>query len=208
MITKLNLATRPFRNRTTPYILSAVLLFLASIAALLCLAQLRSNANNLELVAKQQREFDEDVKRFRGEGEKVQQQLTPDQRSLLTAAHKLVANKNFGWSRLFAVLEGVMPNNVSASRIAVQNVYRDGDRVKAELDFAVLSRDYQAVMAMIGSMNNSGMFQAELRGQNLRETDRMTYSEYSMKLIYTPPFGVSATDATAVAQLGQEGGVR
>lgn len=208
MITKLNLATRPFRNRTTPYILSAVLLFLAGIAALLCLAQLRSNANNLELVAKQRREFEEDVKRFRGEGEKVQQQLTTDQRSLLTAAHKLVANKNFGWSRLFADLEGVMPNNVSASRIAVQNVYRDGDRVKAELDFAVLSRDYQAVMAMIGSMNNSGMFQAELRGQNLRETDRMTYSEYSMKLIYTPPFGIAANEASDVAQVGQEGGVQ
>ncbi len=172
------------------------------------MAQLRNNANNFELVEKQRREFDEDVKRFRGEGEKVQQQLTPDQRSLLTAAHKLVANKNFGWSRLFADLEGVMPNNVSASRIAVQNVYRDGDRVKAELDFAVLSRDYQAVMAMIGSMNNSGMFQAELRGQNLRETDRMTYSEYSMKLIYTPPFGVSANEVTDVAQLDKEGSVR
>lgn len=208
MITKLNLATHPFRNRTTPYVLSGVLLFFAAAATILCLAQLRSNANDLELVEKQRREFQEDVKRFRGEGEKVQQELTPEQRSLLSAAHKLVANKNFGWSRLFADLEGVMPGSVSASRIAVQNVFRDGDRVKAELDFAVLSRDYQAVMAMIGTMNNSGLFQAELRGQSLRQTDRMTYSEYTMRLIYTPPVGVSASSSSDVAQNSQEGGAQ
>ena len=181
-----------------------MLLFLAAVGGILCFAALRNNANNLELVQKQRAEFETDVKRFLGEGEKVQQELTPEQRSLLTAAHKLVANKNFGWSRLFADLEGVMPGSVSASRIAVQNVFRDGDRVKAELDFAVLSRDYQAVMAMIGTMNNSGLFQAELRGQNLRETDRMTYSEYTMRLIYSPPYGISA-NSTEVARMTQEG---
>jgi Tfp pilus assembly protein PilN len=177
-----------------------MLLFLAAAVALLMFAQLRRNANDLILVEKQKNEFEEDVKRFRGEGEKVQQQLTPEQRQLLSAAHKLVANKNFGWSRLFADLESVMPGSVSASRIAVQNIFRDGDRVHAELDFAVLSRDYQAVMAMIGTMNNSGLFQAELRGQTLQESDRQTYSEYSMRLIYSPPVGISATSTSDVAQ--------
>lgn len=179
--------------------MAALLLFVAAIGTLLCLSLLRSNAIDKEIVEKQRKEFDEDVKRFIGEGEKVQQQLTPEQRSLLTAAHKLVANKDFGWSRLFADLEGVMPGSVSASRIAVQNVYRDGDRVKAELDFAVLSRDYQAVMAMIGTMNNSGSFQAELRGQSLQQNERITYTEYTLRLIYTPPYGVSAASEPDVA---------
>jgi Tfp pilus assembly protein PilN len=165
----------------------------------LCLAQLRSNAIDKEIVDKQRAEFEQDVARFRGEGEKVQQQLSPEQRNLLTAAHKLVANKNFGWSRLFADLEGVMPGSVSASRIAVQNVYRDGDRVKAELDFGVLSRDYQAVMAMIGTMNSSGLFQAELRGQSLQQNERITYTEYTLRLIYTTPYGGAAASAPDVA---------
>jgi Tfp pilus assembly protein PilN len=183
--------------------LAALLLFISAVAGLFCLAQLRSNAMDLEIVEKQRTDFDEDVKRFKGEGEKVQQQLSPEQRNLLTATHKLVANKNFGWSRLFADLEGVMPGSVSASRISVENVYRDGDRVKAELDFAVLSRDYQAVMAMIGSMNASGLFQAELRGQSLQQNERITYSEYTMRLIYTPPYGVAI--APEVAQNSTEG---
>lgn len=210
MFTKLNLSTHPFRNRTTPYIMAAMLLFVTAIGTLLCLAQLRSNAIDKEIVEKQRKEFDEDVKRFVGEAEKVQQQLTPEQRNLLTAAHKLVANKDFGWSRLFADLEGVMPGSVSASRIAVQNVYRDGDRVKAELDFAVLSRDYQAVMAMIGTMNNSGVFQAELRGQSLQQNERVTFTEYTLHLIYTPPYGVSAASEPDVAMNpdGQGGGLQ
>jgi Tfp pilus assembly protein PilN len=199
VFTKLNLSTHPFRNRTTPYIIAALLLFVAAIGTLLCISQLRSNAIDKEIVEKQRKEFDEDVKRFIGEGEKVQQQLTPEQRSLLTAAHKLVANKDFGWSRLFADLEGVMPGSVSASRIAVKNVYRDGDRVKAELDFAVLSRDYQAVMGMIGTMNNSGVFQAELRTQSLQQNERVTFTEYTLSMIYTPPYGVSTASGPDVA---------
>lgn len=205
MFNRLNLATRPFRNRTTPYILAGLILFLAAAAALVAVAQLRSNVKELEIVERQKREFEEDIKRFRGEGEKVQQELTPEQRNLLSAAHKLVANKNFGWSRLFADLESVMPGSVSASRISVQNVFRDGDKVKAELDFSVISRDYQAVMAMIGTMNNSALFQAELRGQSLRQTDRMTYSEYTMRLIYSPPYSVAASRTSDVARTGGEG---
>ncbi len=85
-----------------------------------------------------------EVEALRGKGELVQQQLTPEQQALLSAAHKLVANKSFGWSRLFADLESLLPGGVSVSRIAVQNIYKDGDKTKAELEFAVLSRDYQA----------------------------------------------------------------
>jgi Tfp pilus assembly protein PilN len=118
-----------------------------------------------------------------------------------------VANKSFGWSRLFADLESVLPGSVSASRIAVENVYKDGDQVKAELDFAVLSRDYPAVMSMIDSMNNSGLFQAELRGQDRQKTERMTYTEYSLHLTYTQAYAHSAgpQPAADIAQNGQGG---
>ena len=135
-------------------------------------------------------------------GELVQQQLTPEQRTLLIASHKLVANKSFGWSRLFADLEGVLPGSVSASRIKVENIYKDGDRIKAELDFAVLSYNYQAVMSLIDNMNNSGVFRAELRGQDLQKTERLTYTEYTLRLIYTTN-GASAPAAAEPNQLAK-----
>lgn len=205
MITKLNLSSKPFRNRTTPYLLSLLLLALAVAGAVLSFARLRENSELSEITARQVKEMDAELARLKDAGAKVQQQLTPEQRELLVASHKLVANKSFGWSRLFADLESVLPGSVSASRISVENVYKDGDRVKAELDFSVLSRDYVAVTSMIVSMNNSGLFQAELRGQDLQKNDRMTYTEYTLRLVYTPAYGYASRPAADVAQTGEGG---
>ena len=206
MITKLNLASKPFRNRTTPYLLSLLLLALSVSGAILCFAQLNENRKLNEIAAGDVQRMDDELKRLKGEGDKIQQQLTPQQRELLVASHKLVANKTFGWSRLFADLEAVLPGSVSASRISVENIYKDGDRVKAELEFGVLSRDYTAVMSMIENMNNSGLFQAELRGQDLQKNERATFTEYTLQLIYTPAYGVSAAPAADIAQTNQGGG--
>ncbi len=152
------------------------------------------------------KERETEISRLKGEGEKVQQLLTPDQKALLNASHRLVANKTFGWSRLFADLESVMPTSVSASRIGVENIYQDGDRVKAELEFAVLSRDYASVMSMIERMNNSGLFRAELRGQDLEKNERVTFTEYTFRLIYTPAYGYAVAPSSDVAMNGQGGG--
>src|SRR5205085_7347841 len=124
-----------------------------------------------EIAASDIRRMEGELKDLNQKGELVQQQLSPAQRASLIGANKLVANKSFGWSRLFADLEAVMPGSVSASRISVENIYKDGDRIKAELEFSVLSYNYQAVMQMIDSMNNSGVFRAELRGQEGQKTE-------------------------------------
>lgn len=184
-----------------PYVAAAGMLILSLLAGIYCLARLNANRReNDELVATVQ-ERQAEIQRLKGEGEKVQQLLTPEQKALLTAAHKLVANKAFGWSRLFADLESILPSSVAASRIAVENVYQDGDRIKASLDFGVIARDYAAVQAMIDNMNNSGLFQAELRGQDRQQNERVTYTEYTFHLIYTPGYGYSTAPAsTDVAQ--------
>ena len=202
VITRLNLATHPFRNRTTPYLLSLVLIALGAFAALVGVTQWYQTGKEIEIARKQVDEMEDETARLKGEGEKVQQQLAPEQRRVLIAAHKLVANKTFGWSRLFADLESVLPGSVSTSRISVENIYRDGDRVKAELELGVLSRDHEAVMGMIGSMNNSGLFQAELRGQDRQENERVVYTEYTLRLIYTPAYGFSTAAPSEVAQGG------
>jgi Tfp pilus assembly protein PilN len=205
VITKLNLSSKPFRNRNLPYILALLLLAVAAIGLMLSLVRLRENNANAEIIAGQIKQMEEEIARLKGEGEKVQQELTPDQKALLVASHRLVNNRSFGWSRLFADLEDVLPGGVSASRIAVKNVFQDGGRVKAELDFSVLSRDYPAVMDMIQRMNNSGIFQAELRGQDLQKNERITYTEYTLELVYTPAYGYSSAPSTEVAQTGQGG---
>lgn len=208
MITKLNLATKPFRNRTTPYLLAMLLVAFALSGALLCFSKLNKNVTANEIAKGDIKRMEAEMAELRGAGERIQQQLSPQDKELLVAAHKLVDSKTFVWSRLFSDLESVLPGNVSASRIAVQNIYKDGDRVKAELELGVLSRDYQSVMGMIGAMNNSGIFQAELRGQDLQTNERSSYTEYTLRLVYTPPYASSAAPASDVAQAPQQGGVQ
>lgn len=206
VITKLNLATHPFRNRLLPYLMASVLLIIGAFAGVYWLIQLNENKKENDLLAKAVAEREAEIQRLKGEGEKVQQLLTPEQKTLLTAAHRLVANKKFGWSRLFADLEAVLPGSVSASRITVENVYQDGDRVKAELELGVLARDYGAVMKMIENMSNSGLFMAELRGQDRQQNERITFTEYTFRIIYTPYGSVSAAPATDIAQTQSEVG--
>jgi Tfp pilus assembly protein PilN len=205
VITKLNLASRPFRNRTTPYLVSLILLAVAVSAGVICFSEMNRVAVENEIAKSKIQEMDQEIKELKSRGNSVRQQLSPEQQNQLIAAHKLVANKTFGWSRLFADLEAVLPGSVSASRISVENVYKDGDRIKAEIDFGVLSRDYQSVITMIANMNNSGLFQAELRGQDRQQTDRLTYTEYTLHLIYTPGYGYAPASSNEIAQSGQGG---
>ena len=207
VITKLNLSTHPFRNRVLPYLTAALLLFASLAVGIYCLATLNENRKQNALLATAISERQADITRLKGEGEKVQQLLTPEQKTLLSASHKLVANKTFGWSRLFADLESVLPGSVSASRIRVEDVYRDGDRVKARLELGVISRDYASVSVMIDNMRNSGLFEPELRGQDLQKNERITFTEYTFQLIYTPGYGYSTSPQIDIAQ-NQPGGVQ
>lgn len=203
MINQLNLSSHPFRNRTLPYLVALLLLTFAVSGAVLSFAKLRETTAKNEIVKSDIAQMSGDVKNLNGKGEQVQKELTPEQSALLVGAHRLVANKTFGWSRLFADIEQVLPGSVSVSRINVENIYKDGDRTRAELEFGVLSRDFQNVAAMISNMNSSGLFQAELRGQDLQKNERITYTEYTLRLVYTPRAGYAASQPTVdVAQTG------
>lgn len=202
MITKLNLSSHPFRNRTLPYVLALLLVAFSVAGAIYAFARLNYISKDDEIAKSQTQEMQAQLNELNQKGTLVQQQLTPEEQSLLIAAHKLVANKNFGWSRLFADIEGVLPGSVSVSRIAVENVYKTADgRTQAELDFAVLSRDYQSVLTLIERMNGSGAFQADLRGQDLQKSEYFSYTEYTLHLIYRPSGGYSvSTPRSEVAQ--------
>ncbi|HLM02895.1 MAG TPA: hypothetical protein VK400_17720 [Pyrinomonadaceae bacterium] len=209
MINKLNLATHPFRNRTLPYLLALACCTLAMVGVIFGIVKLRQIQTENEIVQSEIQQMETQFADFNVKGAQVQQSLTPEQKTMLVAAHKLVAQKSFGWSRLFADLEGVLPGGVSVSRINVENVYQNGDRTQAELQLSVLSRDYQSVMNMIDTMNSRPIFQAELRGQDLQKKDYFTYTEYTLRLVYTQPLGYSTApaqpgDVASVTEGGQQ----
>jgi Tfp pilus assembly protein PilN len=208
VINKLNLATHPFRNRTLPYLLALACCTLAMVGVIFGFQKLREIKAENEAVQSQVELIETQLADLKGKGDQIQQTLTPEQRTLLIAAHKLVAQKSFGWSRLFADLEDVLPGGVSVSRINVENVYQSGDRTQAELQLSVLSRDYQGVMNMIDTMNSRPIFQAELRGQDLQKKEYFTYTEYTLRLIYTQPLGYSTAPAPTndVASVTGQGG--
>lgn len=205
-ISDLNLATRPFRNRVLPYLAAAALLLAAGVLGIVCLAKLKQNSDTNKILAARIEASNVEIARLKGEGEKVRQQLTPEQRTVLSAAHRLVANKAFGWSKLFADLEGVMPGSVSASRISVQHIYTDGAKVRAELELGVISRDFAGVQQMIQNMQNSGLFLAELRGQDLQKTDLSVYTEYTLRVVYSPGYSYAAPQTPDLAQNTSGGG--
>lgn len=204
MINKLNLATHPFRNRTLPYLLALGLCTIAAFAVIFGLASLRNTKLKEELVNLQIAEIQAKLNNYKIQGEQIQQSLTPEQKASLIASHKLVAQKNFGWSRLFADLEKVLPGSVSVSRINVENVYQNAGKTQAELEFSVLSRDYGSVMNMIEAMNSSGDFRAELRGQDLQKKEHFSYTEYNLFLVYTQSAGYSTAPVRDVAQGGNK----
>jgi len=200
VINRLNLASDPFRNRTIPWLLSAGILLISILSFLFFYAEWKNVTAEAELVRSSNLEIEEELKLYQEKEQQVKQQLTPQQQQLLIAAHKLVLRKQFSWSRLFSDLENTLPGGVSVSRINVEDVVLRNDRTEADMEFAVLSRSYPSVVGMIDNMNSSGIFRAELRGQDLQKSDSGDYSEYTLHLTYTPHYNVSAQQAENTTQ--------
>jgi Tfp pilus assembly protein PilN len=191
VIQKLNLSSNPFRNRTLPWLLSLCLLVISGIGAIWCFTMWSAAKEDDKLVKSSMEQMEADLKDLKTKGDQVQQQLSEEQRQSLVASHKLVARKDFSWSNLFADVESLLPPSVSVARINVLEVVKDPNgATKADLEFAVLSRDPGSVINMIDRMNSSGMFQAELRGQDLQKSEAITFTEYAIRMIYSPRSGV------------------
>lgn len=192
MIQQINLSSRPFRNRTLPWILSALLLAVSVFGAFFIFVEYQKVSSQTKAVKDEIAKIEPQINELKKQGEELKQSLTPEQQNILRSSHSLVARKRFSWSRLFADLESVLPRDVSVSNIGVRDVIdQGGGRMLAELDFAVLSRDYQSIVNMINEMNNSGMFLAvELRAQDLQR-DKGNLTEYTMQLRYAPRAGTT-----------------
>lgn len=197
MINQLNLSSRPFRNRTLPWILAAVLCGTAFFGFLFLFAEYRSVSVKIATKNDEIKQLEPKIKELKAQAESIKQSLTPEQQKSLIAAHRIVAQKRFSWSRLMSDLESVMPSSASVSNLAVRDVYQSGDRMVADLEMSVVSRNFETVMTMINQMGDSGMFQAELRGQDLQKDKGGNLSEYSLRITYLPRYGVPTETANS-----------
>jgi Tfp pilus assembly protein PilN len=202
----LNLASKPFSNRIVPWALTVLILFV-SLIGLVLVVHLTANATQegdalqAQITQLKQREHT-----LLEAAKEVRQSFTPDQQQALPAAHELVERKSFSWSRLLADLEASLPSNVKVSRIGVRDVTRQGNQTVAQLDLAVFAKEASTISEMISAMHQEGIFEAELRNQNLQKGRGETGTEYELAVTYRARPGFSSAENVAEVDNERKGG--
>ncbi|HLN99737.1 MAG TPA: hypothetical protein VK208_14855 [Pyrinomonadaceae bacterium] len=199
-MTKLNLASRPFSNRSLPWIITAVIISVSLMSLVFIVrsttrtnAQANSVQNDINNLSRQEHDL-------RQQAQAVKNSLTPEQLQTLDAAHTLVDRKRFSWSRLFADLESALPGTVRVKRIAVRGVATRGDDTIAELELTVVAKSPATITEMIAEMDRGGIFHAELRSQTLQRGRGESGAEYELSVVYRPRAGAS-TESVASASV-------
>lgn len=184
MNSSLNLASKPFSNRVLPWALTAIVL-LVSMVGLVIVVRLTTVARSQAAVAQVElNALKQQEKTLLDTAQAVKDQLTPEQQQAVPSAHELIDRKQFSWSKLLADLESSLPNNVKVSRIAVRDVMMQGDQTVASLDLALFAQNPSTISDMIGDMHQQGIFQLELRSQNLQKGRGEQGTEYEFDVVY------------------------
>jgi len=134
----------------------------------------------------------------------VENSLSAEQQQALPAAHQLVDRKGFSWSRFLADLEDALPEKVKVTRIAVRDVNKQGDQTVAQLDLSVFAKDAATINDMISTMHQEGIFEAEIRNQNLQKGRGEAGTEYELFVLYRSRPGYSSDSVAKVEKGGGE----
>lgn len=199
MIENLNLASQPFRNRSLPWTVAAVVAFVSVLLLSFTFAQLRETRVRVATVETDVRSLKGETDALRQQAEEVNQQLTEEQRRTLEAAHLIVDHKNFSWSRLLADLEATLPQGVRVSRITVRDTDQSAGRVRADLELAVVGRNAEDITRMMAEMARTGIFGADLLTQQPAPKGESGV-EATLRVRYTPSSRYVAAEATAEAR--------
>jgi Tfp pilus assembly protein PilN len=192
MATKLNLATKPFSNRSLPWAVTTFVILLSLVSLLFIVKATRTARVQAEAVQNDINGLNQQEQGLLKQAEAVRNSLTPEQLQTLAAAHTLVDRKHFSWSRLLSDLELALPGGVRVKRIAVKGVATRNDQTLAELELAVVAKTPAIVTEMIADMDRAGIFQAELRAQNLQRGRGESGAEYELYVVYRPRAGSPA----------------
>jgi Tfp pilus assembly protein PilN len=210
MATKLNLATKPFSNRSLPWAVT-IFVILISVVSLIFIVRSTSQARvQAEAVQNDVNSLSQQEQALFKQAEAVKNSLTPEQWQTLEAAHTLVDRKHFSWSRLFADLESALPGSVRVKRIAVRGVATRGDQTLAELELTVVAKTPAIVTDMIADMDRTGIFHSELRSQNLQRGRGESGAEYELYVVYRPRAGspVAGSPMASVKANASQGGTQ
>ena len=200
MPTRLNLASKPFSNRSLPWAVTALVIFFSLVSLFFIVRSTRRTSLEAPAIQNDINSLRQQEQTLRQQAEAVRNSLTPEQLQTLTAAHTLLDRKHFSWSQLFADLELALPGSVRVKRIAVRGVSKQADQTITELELTVVAKSPSTVTEMIADMDRAGVFHAELRSQNLQRGRGEIGAEYELLVTYRPRAG-SATNA-AVASIG------
>ena len=198
MSTNLNLASKPFNNRVLPWTLTVLILFVSVVGLILVVrftADARAKAAAVEAETNTMRSKEQTLLQA---ADVVKKSFTPDQLRALQAAHELVDRKGFSWMRLLSDLEGLLPQDVKVSRIAIRNVRTVDNQTVAEFDLAVFSKTPGTITNMISLMQKAGIFDARLVEQNLQKGRGESGTEYVLYVIYSPRAGYSSESVAEV----------
>lgn len=197
MATKLNLASKPFSNRSLPWVVATVIIVISLVSLVFIVNSTRQARAKGDLVQIDINNLSRREHELRQRAQAIKNSLTPEQLQTLGAAHTLVDRKHFSWSRLFADLESALPANVRVKRIAVRGVTTRGAETLAELELAVVAKTPATVTEMIAQMDRGGVFHAELRAQNLQRGRGESGAEYELAVVYRPRAGAPTNDVAS-----------
>lgn len=211
MISRLNLASEPFRNRTLPWTVAVAVSAVSLVALVLVLArynEVRAQADvsdrQVQAMRGQQKELDR-------QADSIRQGIPAEQRQPLEAARALVSRKGFSWSQLFSDLEEFMPANVRVARINVREVTQVGDQTRTDLDLTVVGRAPTDVTGMLDKMNRSGTFSALPVNENVKSGRGESGYEWLLRVSYVQRArrggrGEADADAAAAARVNDTSG--
>lgn len=195
----LNLASKPFSNRLLPWALTAIILFISFIGLILVVrltTVARRDAQAVQLEINNLRQQEQAL--LRG-AEDVKNSLNAEQQQAVPAAHQLIDRRIFSWSRLFVDLEASLPPNVRVSRIAVRDVTKQGDQTIAGLELVVFTKNPSTISQMITAMHDEGIFQPEIRAQNLSKGRGEAGTEYELYVVYRPRPGYAQENVAEIS---------
>lgn len=200
MPTKINLASKPFSNRSLPWAVTIAVIFFSLISLIFIVRATATSRSQAYAVQNDINRLTQEEQALRQQSEAVKKSLTAEQQQTLTAAHSLVDRKSFSWSRLLSDLEVALPGVVRVKRIAVSGVATRGNETIAELELTVVAKNPTTVTDMIAEMDRAGTFHAELLSQNLQRGRGETGTEYDLYVVYRPRPG-TPRNAVAAASI-------
>src|SRR5687768_16688201 len=201
MPTKLNLATKPFSNRSLPWAITFTVVFISLLSLVFIVRATTTARTRAYAIQNDINRLTQEEHGFRQRAEAVKNSLTAEQLQTLAAAHTLMDRKRFSWSRLFSDLELALPGTVRVKRIAVSGVASRGDETVAELELTVVAKSPTTVTEMIAEMDRAGIFRAELRAQTLQRGRGESGAEYDLYVVYRPRAGAPLNPVASMSEV-------